>query len=63
MVNRLLCNCQCNRCALAFILAGVIQVCYTVFTSSNENETDVHGCNPSLLVSVMLVSRKVNFVM
>ena len=31
--------------------------------SPNKGETAVHGCNPTLSVSVVLVSRKVNFFM
>ena len=34
---------------------------WTVLTSSNKNKTAVHSCNPTLSVSVGLVSRKVNF--
>ena len=43
------------------LCAGVILICYTVLTSPKMGETAVHGCNPTLSVSVVLVSRKVNF--
>ena len=43
------------------LCAGVILICNTVLTSPKKGETAVHGCNPTLLVSVVLVSRKVNF--
>ena len=36
-------------------------ICYTVLTSPKKGETSVHGCNPTLSVSVVLVSRKVDF--
>ena len=44
------------------LCAGVILICYTVLTSPKKGETAVHGCNPTLSVSVVLVSRKVNFL-
>ena len=31
-----------------------------LLTRPNQVETSVHGCNPTLRVSVVLVSRKVN---
>ena len=43
------------------LCAGAILICYTVLTSPKKGETAVHGCNPTLSVSVVLVSRKVNF--
>ena len=43
------------------LCAGVILICYTVLTRPKKGETAVHGCNPTLSVSVVLVSRKVNF--
>ena len=44
------------------LFAGVILICYTVLTSPKKGETAVHGCNTTLSVSVVLVSRKVNFL-
>ena len=44
------------------LCAGVILICYTVLTSPKKGETAVQGCNPTLSVSVVLVSRKVNFL-
>ena len=40
------------------LCAGVILICYTVLRSPKKGETAVHGCNPTLSVSVVLVSRK-----
>ena len=37
-------------------------ICYAVLTSPKKGETAVHGCNPTLSVSVVLVSRKINFL-
>ena len=39
--------------------AGVTYLRYTVLTSSNTSETDVHCCDPAISVLVMLVSRNV----
>ena len=42
----------------ADILCGhLLEFCYTVLTRPNQVETAVHGCNPTLSVSVMFVSR------
>ena len=54
------------RVILKSICAGILcghhlEFCYTVLTRPNQVETAVHGCNPTLSVSVMLVSPKVNF--
>ena len=48
------------NCASICLLA-LFKICYAVLTSPKKGETAVHGCNPTLSVSVVLVSRKVNF--
>ena len=53
---------QLNCASICSLFAGVILICYTVLTSLKKGETAVHGCNPTLSVSVVLVSRKVNFL-
>ena len=50
----------CNLFALAFVLAS-FRFAISVLMRPSKNETAVHGCNPTLSVLVVLVSRKVNF--
>ena len=56
---RVLVNFAINSCS--YLCADVILRCYTVLTSLKKGETAVHGCNPTLSVSVVLLSRKINF--
>ena len=44
------------------MLASFRLASYIVLTSSSKDETAVHGYGPSLLVLVVLVSRKVHFL-
>ena len=51
-----------NLFALALSLALFRFATPCMLMSSNKNETAVHGCNPAILVLVVLVSHKVYFL-